>query len=96
MRRSFEYLESIISWDAFKAPLIIVYRPPYSMAHPITLSMFVSEFVDYPSFCRHAESLIIKADFNIHVDDRNNLDSVKFLDLLDSNGWAVYGPTTTC
>ena len=30
------------------------------------------------------ESLIIKADFNIHVDDRNNLDSVKFLDLLDS------------
>ena len=35
---------------------------------------------------RSSEQLIITGDFNIHVDDQQNVDSVKLIDLLHSMG----------
>ena len=67
--------------------MIIIYRPPYSDAHPITTGVFLTEFSDY---LEHAvlctDQLLICGDFNIHVDVSDDLDACRFLELLDSVG----------
>ena len=50
--------------------LLIVYRPPYSTEHKVTVSVFLREFSDYlESFVLSKEYILIAGDFNIHVDD---------------------------
>ena len=64
-----------------------MYRPPYSDAHPVTTSVFFSEFTNLlESITLSNDPLLITGDFNIHVDCTDNLDSIKFLDLLESTG----------
>ena len=70
-----------------KFRLIVVYRPPYSDTHPVTISMFLDNFDDYlESIILCPEPLPIAGDFNIHVDIHDHDDSVKFMDLLVSMG----------
>ena len=78
--------------------LIIIYRPPYSRAHPIPIGTFFAELIDYLEsviLCQH--SILITGDFNIHVDNSSNADALKFHDLLESFGLEqhVRGPTHT-
>ena len=40
--RSFEYLELKV-----KVRVVVLYRPPYSPAHPVTTSTFFTDFTDY-------------------------------------------------
>ena len=50
-----------------------------------TVSTFLSEFADYLEFIvLTTEPLVITGDMNIHVDDPDNSDTVKFLDLIES------------
>ena len=58
----------------------IAFVSQLSTDHP-TLSAILSEFPDY---LESLLLLLITGDFNIHVDDCSNLDTQKFLDLLDS------------
>ena len=44
---SFEFAEYIVSDNSSKFRLIVVYRPPYSDTHPVTISMFLDNFADY-------------------------------------------------
>ncbi|CAB3985842.1 Hypothetical predicted protein [Paramuricea clavata] len=45
--RSFEYSEWSVVNGSRRLHLIIVYRPPYSDAHPVTTSVFFSEFTNF-------------------------------------------------
>ena len=67
--------------------LVVVYRPPYSEAHPITPRVFFEEFSSYlETIILSPESLILTGDYNFHVDVEDNLDARAFLDLLASMG----------
>ena len=89
---SFEFAEYIVSDKNSTIRLVIVYRPPYSDAHPVTICSFLDDFADYlESIILTTEPLLVAGDFNIHVDIPDNSDSVNFIDLLDS--MAV---STTC
>ena len=45
--RSFGYLEFIVSSGTFKVRVVVLYRPPYSPAQPVTTSTFSTDFADY-------------------------------------------------
>lgn len=69
-KSSFEYSEWLVAIDNLRVRLIIIYRPPYSEAHPVTTSTFFREFSDLLENCVLCpEKLILTGDFNIHVDD---------------------------
>jgi hypothetical protein len=70
-----------------KLRTIIVYRTPYSAAHPVVTSVFFDEFSTYlESVNMSSEPLLIVGDFNIHVDISRDPNAIRFLDLLSSMG----------
>ena len=80
-------MELIVSSGTFKVRVVVLYRPPYSLAHPVTTSTFFTDFAEYlETVILSSEPLVITGDFNVHVDDSNDLDAAKLLDLLDSLG----------
>ena len=84
-RQSFEYSEWKITSGSRRINLIIIYRPPYSVAHPVTSAVFFVEFAEYlESIVLSADPLLIVGDFNIHIDSNENYDAIKFLELLQS------------
>ena len=67
--------------------LIIIYRPPYSSTHPVSMGTFFNKLIEYLEsviLCPHP--VLITGDFNVHVDNPSNDDALKFLDLLESLG----------
>jgi hypothetical protein len=44
---SFEYSEYIIVSGSSRVRLVVIYRPPYSFNHPVTVNMFITEFADF-------------------------------------------------
>ena len=65
--------------------LVIVYRPPYSAAHPITSSTFFPEFSEYlESLVLSKVPICISGDFNVHLDVSDDADTIAFADLLES------------
>jgi hypothetical protein len=85
--RSFEYSEWDILSGTQRIHLVIVYRTPYSAAHPVTTGVFLeefSEFLESVVFC--ANHLLITGDFNIHMDVAGDADAIKLCELLESVG----------
>ena len=67
-RRSFEFGEWILKHGSSKLRLIVIYRIPYSAAHPVSTSVFLDEFPAYSeSVVMSPEPLLIAGDLNIHV-----------------------------
>ena len=84
---SFEFSEWRVSFNSLRAKLVVVYRPPYSEAHPITPRVFLEEFGSYlETIILSPESLILTGDYNFHVDVEDDPDTRAFLDLLASMG----------
>ena len=78
--------------------LIIIYRLPYSRAHPVSIGTFFTELTGYlESVILCQLSILITGDFNIHVDGSSNINVLRFHDLLESFGLEqhVRGPTYT-
>ena len=94
---SFELSEWMVSGRSTKKlRVVIIYRPPYSEDHPVTVLTFCSEFANYmESILLSKEQLLIVGVMNIHVDDASDADKRNFLDLLESPGLQqhVIGPT---
>ena len=87
-KESFEFAECNITNASFTARLVVLYRPPYSEDHPVTIATFLAEFSAFmETIILVPEPLIIVGDFNIHVDCSDNCnDASNFLDLLQSFG----------
>ncbi|EDO47934.1 predicted protein, partial [Nematostella vectensis] len=84
---SFEYSEWTIVSGSTRLRFLAIYRPPYSSSHPLTVSMFISEFAEFlESVVMTTEPLVLTGDFNIHVYIDSDNDAACFLDLLSSMG----------
>ena len=86
-RRSFEFGEWILKYGSSELRVIVIYRIPYSTAHPVSTSVFLDEFPAYlESVVMSPEPLLITGDFNIHVDVPYDSDAARFLELLTLMG----------
>ncbi|XP_022791543.1 uncharacterized protein LOC111330846 [Stylophora pistillata] len=86
-RRSFEFFEWTLRYGSNSLRIAVIYRIPYSQAHPVTTSVFFDEFITYlESIIMSPEPLLITGDFNIHVDVHTDSDASRFQDLLSSMG----------
>ena len=99
-KTSFQFAEYTIFSDlrsgADKIKLLVIYRPPYSTAHRVTVATFLDEFANYlEPIILSPEPLVIAGDMNIHVDDPVDSDAIKFLDLLDTYGLTQHVNTPT-
>ena len=94
--RSFEYSEWDIKSETDRIHLIIIYRTPYSDAHPVTTSVFFEEFSSFLEsavFC--SSHLLITGDFNIHMDVEDDTDAVRLRGLLESTGLKQHATVPT-
>ena len=84
---SFEFVEYLVNHGNNSIKVVVVYRTPYSRLHQVTVTTFLDEFAEYlESIVLSPEPLFVTGDMNIHVDDVNDTNGVKFLDLLESMG----------
>ncbi len=93
---SFECAEWLVPLSLDTVRLIIVYRPPYSTAHPITEKTFFTEFSKHlETWVLSSGSLLIMGDFNIHVEDPKDCHGKRLLNMFASCGLMqhVVGPT---
>ena len=84
---SFEHGVVELSHPQFSRSLVlaIVYRPPRSRVNNTAMSVFLNEMTYFlTSLAVRPGELLVTGDFNIHVDDTNDPNSRRFLDILDS------------
>ncbi len=90
------------TWDSFKSMeimdynihsgsdlmhVILVYRPPYSSTHKITVKTFLNEFgILMERALTSPGHLVVLGDLNVHVDDPHCADGKQFIDLFTSFG----------
>ena len=97
---SFEVSEwTIRPRGSLPVKLIIIYRLPYSRAHPISIGTFFTELTGYLESVYSLPTLYPDhySDFNYTCYGSSNIDAVRFHDLLESFGLEqhVRGPTYT-
>ena len=87
---SFEFSEWMVSGRSTKKlRVVIIYRPPYSENHSVTVLTFCSEFANYmESILLSKEQLLIVGDMNIHVDDASDADARNFLEFWNHWGYS--------
>ena len=84
---SFEYSELLVKASSYNLRVIVIYKPPYSDDHRVSISVFLSEFPEYLETVHlWKELLLITSDVNIHVDDLQVSDAWKFLETLEALG----------
>lgn len=84
-KSSFEFSAYLLSSGSFRLRLAIVYRPPYSQNHPVTISTFLEEFSEYlESIILSSEPLCLIGDLNVHVDVASYSAAESFRELLES------------
>ncbi|XP_030839545.1 uncharacterized protein LOC115923269 [Strongylocentrotus purpuratus] len=83
--KSFEHIDLMLrSSGSTDLRLVVIYRPPSSARKRETLSTFFNELSTLVEvLCINHQRLLIVGDFNVHVDDPNNVDAQRFLSLLD-------------
>ena len=82
---TFVHVDISISHGGKSLILFIIYRPPISVKNKLKFSTFLDEFSAHieppPSI---TSKVLILGDFNIHVDNENNCDTSKSLEMLTS------------
>ena len=80
---SFESADWTLRTNNSRIRIIVIYRPPSSANHPVSISTFISEFsslLESVFIC--SEPLIVTGDFNIHMDIQE--ESTQFTELLET------------
>ena len=94
--QSFEHLDLSVTFGNFNTRMVLVYRPPPSKKNNLTPTTFFTDFSDLIEDLTVSDKpFFIAGDFNLHIDNKSNPDTVKFLNLLDSTNMIqmVSGPT---
>ena len=67
--------------------LVGLYHPPHNDTNKCTGAMFLDDFAEFlEEVLTLYSNIIIAGDFNLHVDDKDNLDAQVFVDLLTAFG----------
>ena len=93
---SFEYLDVVTTCSTGSTRIVIIYRPPPSRANQLNSALFFEEFGTLAEqLVVSPGNLLIAGDFNYHMDNTRNLDTVKFNKVLESLSLIqhVNGPT---
>lgn len=86
-KKSFEYSEWNINISNRNVKVTAIYRPPYSVTHPISSAMFFEEFSLYlENIVMCSEILLIAGDFNFHLDNQQDNDTKRFQNILHTFG----------
>ena len=81
--RSLEYMETNFT-NVIDVRVIIIYRSPsYGLSSEFFLDEF-STLLEELIVC--SDELLIMGDFNLHIDDTENIQAVRFITILDSFG----------
>ena len=66
----------------------MIYRPPPNASNGFTFTQFIDEFIDLLTYINatHPNSLIV-GDFNIHVDNPNSKEGIRFNEILQEYGF---------
>ena len=76
-----------IEINSNKITIITTYRPPQSQQELGTIAAFSDEFVEYYSnIVAKNSNIIIMGDFNIHVDNLEDKNSIQFLEMIEVMG----------
>ena len=93
--RTFEHLDITVTSNSDVIRLLLLYRPPSSKATG-SISDFIEEFACLlEKTMLSAGHLLLTGDYNIHVDNRESRDAVKFLELLSSYDLKQHVSTAT-
>ena len=85
--RTFECIRTKIVASLFTFRIVTVYRPPPSKKNKLKTSEFFEEFNTFLADQILVKGkLIILGDFNFHLDHKNNADTIRFNNLLDTYG----------
>ena len=86
-KQSFEFSEWSVRCRQQVINVVSLYRPPYSVDHPITSRVFFEEFSAYlEDIVMTPGILLITGDFNFHVDCPSDNDAKNFADILQTYG----------
>jgi len=78
---TFEYAIRELKIKTYILNILVVYRPPYSQGHQLTIPQFIDEFLE--TFTHEISSLeifIVSGDFNIEVDVADDPDVQAFVE----------------
>ena len=82
---SFEYLDVTLNNYNIFIRTIIIYRPPPSKVNNLRTSMFFKEFCTFlEQVIILSGNILIAGDFNFHVDNTRNSDTITFNKILES------------
>ena len=82
--KTFEHLLGKIVVDRKSFTIVNLYRPPYSVAHKCTKKMFMLEFESFlGSLLDINKNILIFGDFNININDHEDLYTNQFEKLLE-------------
>ena len=86
-KQYFEFSEWTVRVHQYVIKVVYVYRPPYSIDHPISSTVFFEEFSTYLEDIFMAPGiLLIAGDFNFHVDCLCDNDAKNFAEILQTYG----------
>jgi len=84
---SFEFSVWSLRYKNSSVVIAVIYRIPYSSAHPVSVTRFLDEFEEFlVGLLSCDQSLIICGDFNIHVNKPHDTVAVRFSSIMDTFG----------
>ena len=96
MVRSFEYSIWKLTAQRTSITTTAVYHPPYSEKNPITNAMFIDNITEFlvEALSQH-QSIIVASDFNMHINDHDNLEVNILMDTITALGLQQHTKFTT-
>ena len=83
--KSFEYAEYLLKSTVSQIRIIVVYRPPPSKKNGLNTGMFLQEFSTFlEEKTLSTGKLLMVGDFNFHLDDNNDRETLLFSSLIES------------
>lgn len=83
--------------DKWTLTVIVIYRPPYSPQHPVTVSTFLEELGDnMGDMLALSDNVVIMGDINIPYNNKDHPDTLAYLDLLYSFDLQQHVNCKTC
>ena len=85
---SFEYGIWKASMKSVTLTVIVIYRPPYSQVHPVTVNTFLTDFAEFlTNVTSQHSNILIAGDFNIHLNDNLSCETAAYTELMQAFGF---------
>ena len=84
---SFEYAIWVLQHKGINMTIMAICRPPYSIINQATIQSFFEEFTEWMATKSNEYSnIIVLGDFNIHINNDQDVDANRFIDIMVALG----------